>query len=156
MDGAGERGTRRSSPQPLAVYIDPAWRLRSRGDVGIRRNLTGILGPFLEQRRIELAATGDTLMIRCHDSASATEIRFLQREIRKTLHASGYPGFEHIRVVLGAATVDDPMTVAEAPARRLIPAAARHALQTAAAGIRDPGLADALRRLARAGLRKER
>lgn len=156
MGDAEERGTRRTAPRPLAGYIDPAWRLRSRGDIGIRRNLAGILGPFLEQRRIELAAMGDTLIIRCHDSASATEIRFLQREIRKTLNASGYPGLERIRVVLGAPAAGAAIPVAQATAQRHIPATARQALQTAAADVRDPGLANALRRLARAGLRKER
>jgi len=147
---ADESG-RRSAPRPLAGFIDPAWRMRSRSDAGIRRALEGLLGPFLEQRRIDLTATGNNLVIACRDRGCATELRFLQREIRKTLHASGYPGIEQVRVVLELPGAAWPEAVTPAT-QRTIPDTARQALRTAADGIADQRLADALLRLARAGL----
>lgn len=150
MSGNADERQRKSAPRPLAGYIDPAWRLRSRGDAGIRRVLGALLGTFLEERRIDLAATGNTLVIACRDQGCATELRFLQREIRKTLSDSGYTAIEQIRVVLSftdAAAADPAGTVVP----RKIPASARQALHTAAAGIDDRRLADALLRLARAG-----
>lgn len=148
MNGNADDRRRPSAPQPLAGFIDPALRMRSRGDAGIRRVLGGLLGPFLEQRRIDLTATGNTLVIACRDQGCATELRFLQREIRKTLNASGYPGIEQVRVVLstpGQATPEAPAQVAP----RTIPESARQALRAAADGIDDGPLADALLRLAR-------
>ncbi len=125
--------------------------MRSRGDAGIRRALEGPLGPFLEQRRIDLTATGNSLIIACRDRGCATELRFLQREIRKTLNASGYPGIEQVRVVLALPGAAWPEAAAPAT-QRTIPDTARQTLRTAAEGITDQRLADALLRLARAGL----
>jgi len=151
MNRNADDNGRRSAPRPLAGYIDPAWRMRSRGDAGIRRALEDLLGPFLEQRRIDLTATGNSLIIACRDRGCATELRFLQREIRKTLNASGYPGIEQVRVVLALPGAAWPEAVAPAT-QRTIPDTARQALRTAADGIADQRLANALLRLARAGL----
>jgi hypothetical protein len=151
MNRNADESGRGRAPRPLAGYIDPAWRLRSRGDAGIRRTLEGLLGPFLEQRRIDVTATGNSLVIACRDRSCATELRFLQREIRKTLNASGYPAIEEVRVVLAAPA--PPPSEAVVPAtRRAIPATARQALENAADRIADQRLAGALLRLARAGL----
>jgi len=151
MNRNADENGRRSAPRPLAGYIDPAWRMRSRGDDGIRRALEDLLGPFLEQRRIDLTATGNSLIIACRDRGCATELRFLQREIRKTLNASGYPGIEQVRVVLALPGAAWPEAVAPAT-QRAIPETARQILRTAAGGITDQRLANALLRLARAGL----
>ena len=141
---------KRSAPRPLASYIDPAWRMRSRGDAGIRRALEGILGPLLEQRRIDVTTDGGTLVIACRDPACATELRFLQRDMRKTLKAAGYPTIEQVRVVISAPVpaTTRPMAL---QTERTMPASASQALQAAASGITDRRLADALRRLARRG-----
>lgn len=146
---ADDRG-RSSAPRPLKSYIDPTLRMRSRGDAGIRRVLAGLLGPFLEQRRIDLTANGNTLVIACHDAVCATELRFLQREIQKTLNASGYPAIDQVRV-LRSMPADELREAATPAADREIPAAARQALRAAAEGIDDRQLAEALLRLARAG-----
>ncbi|MBS0001584.1 MAG: DUF721 domain-containing protein [Thioalkalivibrio sp.] len=140
---------KRSAPRPLASYIDPAWRMRSRGDAGIRRALEGILGPLLEQRRIDVTTDGGTLVIACRDPACATELRFLQRDMRKTLNAAGYPAIEQVRVVISAPV---PAATPMAPqTERTMPSSASQALRAAASGITDRRLADALRRLARRG-----
>jgi hypothetical protein len=150
MQRDADKDRRGKAPRPLAGYIDPTWRLRSRGDAGIRRALEGLLGPLLEQHRIGLTATDNGVVIACHDRSSATELRFLQREIRKTLNASGYPAVEQVRVVLAAP--GPALSEAVAPTReRTIPATARQALESAARGVDDQRLAAALLRLARAG-----
>ncbi|TVP83644.1 MAG: DUF721 domain-containing protein [Thioalkalivibrio sp.] len=141
---------KRPGPRALASYIDPAWRMRSRGDAGIQRALHGLLGPLLEQRRIDVTTDGSTLLIACREPACATELRFLQRDIRKTLKAAGYPSIEQIRVAISAPGTAATVSVAP-PAERTIPPGARQALRAAASGIADPRLADALRRLAHAG-----
>jgi len=145
-----DKEANRPGPRALASYIDPAWRMRSRGDAGVQRALHGLLGPLLEQRRIAVTTDGSTLIITCSEPACATELRFLQRDIRKTLSAAGYPAIERVRVAISA-----PGTAAEAtgapPAERTIPPAARRALRAAASGIADSRLSDALRRLAHAG-----
>lgn len=141
---------KRSAPRPLASYIDPAWRMRSRADAGIRRALEGILGPLLEQRRIDIATDGSTLVIACGEPACATELRFLQRDMRKTLSAAGYQAIEQVRVVISAPGPATTRAVA-AQTERTIPSSASRALLAAASGISDRRLADALRRLARRG-----
>jgi hypothetical protein len=145
---------RRSAPRLMVQCIDPALRLRSQGDAGIRRTLEGLLGQYLDQRRIDLTALEDTLFIACRDRGSATELRFLQREIRKILNASGHPGIERVRVVLSEDRLGGSQGGPDS-SRRSIPAAARLALRSAAMEIRDPVLAEALRRLARAGMGDE-
>lgn len=140
----------RPGPRALASYIDPAWRMRSRGDAGVQRALQGLLGPLLAQRRIDVTTDGSTLVITCREPACATELRFMQRDIRKTLSAAGYPSIERVRVAIsapdtGAGASDAP------PAERTIPPAARQALRAAASGIADSRLSEALRRLAQAG-----
>jgi hypothetical protein len=154
MSRDSNESDRRSAPRLMAGCIDPAWRLRSQGDAGIRHALEGLLGQYLEQRRIDLAAMGDSLVIACRDRGSATELRFLQRDIRKILNASGHPGIERVRVVLSEDRPGRPPDGPD-PSRRSIPAAARQALRSAAVEIRDPALAEALRRLARVGMGDE-
>jgi hypothetical protein len=140
---------RRSAPRLLARYIDPAWRQRSKGDADLKRDLDGVLGQYLGQGRIDLATMGDTLIIACRDRGSAMELRFLEREIRKILSASGQADIRKVRTVLSRER-PDPMAGASIPVQRSIPAAARRLLEMAAAGIDDEPLANALRRLARA------
>ncbi len=144
-------GGNKQVPSPLARYIDPAWRLLSQGDHGLRRDLGGVLGLYLAQHRIAVTAMGDTLVIACHDRGCATELRFLQRDIRKTLEATGHHGIERVRILLSGSRIDNT-PVARSTARKAIPPAARQALRSAAASITDPKLSEALRRLARAGL----
>jgi hypothetical protein len=150
INGSG----RRTAPRLMALWIEPALRLRSQGDAGIRRALEGLLGQYLGQSRIDLTALEDTLIVACRDRGSATELRFLQREIRKILNASGYPGIERVRVVLSDERPAGPQPGPGSP-QRSIPAAARQALRSAAAEINDAVLSEALRRLARAGMGKE-
>ena len=141
---------RHSAPRLLARYIDPAWRRRSQGDTDIKRELQGVLGQYIEQDRVDLATLGDTLIIACRDRGSATELRFLEREIRKILAASGQAQIRKVRVMLSRER-PDPMAGASPPVQRSIPAAARRSLEMVAAGIDDPPLSNALRRLAQAG-----
>jgi hypothetical protein len=141
---------RRSAPRLLARYIDPAWRQRSKGDADLKRDLEGVLGQYLEQGRIDLATMGDTLIIACRDRGSATELRFLEREIRKILSASGQTEIRKVRTMLSRER-PDPLARASTPVQRSIPAAARRSLEMAAAGIDDTRLANALRRLAQVG-----
>jgi hypothetical protein len=133
----------------LAQWIDPSWRSRSSADRNLAGDLAGVLSPYLLSERIHLTVAGDTLVIACKDRASATEIRFLQREIRKNLHATGHSEIDKVHVLL-AHRPDRPSTAAEHP--RVLPTTAVHALQLAADNVDDPGLADALRRLARWGV----
>ncbi|AHF00258.1 DciA family protein [Thioalkalivibrio paradoxus] len=145
---------RRSAPQPLARYIDSAWRRRSQVDAGLERDLTGLLGAQLSSGLVRVSLHEGTLILACRDRGTATELRFLQRDIRKTLAAAGRPAIGAVRVVFSGA----PFQAAAAPREsgtidRAIPAAARQALQSAAAGIADGRLAEALRRLAQAGAR---
>lgn len=154
MQSEANGSGRPTAARRLVQCIDPALRLRSQGDAGIRRALEGLLGPYLGQSRIDLTTLEDTLIVACSDRGSATELRFLQREIRKILNASGYPGIERVRVVLSDERPSGPQPGPGSP-ERSIPAAARQALRSAAAEIRDPVLAEALRRLARAGMGKE-
>jgi hypothetical protein len=142
VDGAPRRA------RHLAQWIDPSWRSRSGADRNLAGDLAGILGPYLASERVQLTLAGNTLVIACRDRAGATEIRFLQREIRKTLHATGHSGVDKVHVLL-AHRPDRPSTSAELP--RVLPATAVQALRLAAASVDDPGLADALRRLARMG-----
>lgn len=132
----------------LAQWIDPSWRSRSSADRNVAGDLSGILGPYLLSERIHLTLAGDTLVIACRDRASATEIRFLQREIRKNLKATGHADIDKVHVLLAHRPEQRP-TVVEHP--RVVPGTAVQALQLAAARVDDPGLADALRRLARLG-----
>ncbi len=141
---------RRSAPRLLARYIDPAWRQRSQGDSDIKRELQGVLGQYIERDRIDLATLGDTLVIACRDRASATELRFLEREIRKILAAGGQAHIGKVRVMLSRER-PEPMARSAPPVQRSIPAAARRSLETLAAGIEDAPLSNALRRLAQAG-----
>jgi hypothetical protein len=150
MPSDSSEADRRSAPRLLARYIDPAWRQRSKGDADLKRDLDGVLGQYLEQGRIDLATMGDTLIIACRDRGSAMELRFLEREIRKILSASGQAEIQKVRTML-ARERPDPMVRASIPVQRSIPAAARRSLEMAAAGIDDLRLANALRRLAQAG-----
>lgn len=143
---------RKQRPGLLAGYIDPAWRLRSHGDDGIRRDLGGVLGQYLEQHRIAVTAMGDTLVIACRDRGCATELRFLQRDIRKTLKATGHKDIDRVRILLSGHRTDSTAATPSAP-RREIPPAARQALRSAAANISDPQLSEALLRLAGTGLK---
>ncbi|MCA1789107.1 MAG: DciA family protein [Thioalkalivibrio sp.] len=142
---------RRSAPRLLARYIDPAWCQRSKGDADLKRDLEGVLGQYLEQGRIDLATMGDTLIIACRDRSSAMELRFLEREIRKILSASGQAEITKVRTMLSRER-SNPMARASIPVQRSLPAAARRSLEMAAAGIDDLRLANALRRLARSVL----
>jgi hypothetical protein len=150
MPSDSSEADRRSAPRLLARYIDPAWRQRSKGDADLKRDLDGVLGQYLEQGRIDLATMGDTLIIACRDRGSAMELRFLEREIRKILSASGQAEIQKVRTML-ARERPDPVVRASIPVQRSIPAAARRSLEMAAAGIDDLRLANALRRLAQAG-----
>lgn len=145
---------RKQGPGLLVGYIDPAWRLRSHGDHGIRRDLAGLLGQYFDQHRIEVTAMGDTLVIACRDRGCATELRFLQRDIRKVLDATGHHGIERVRILLSAHRNDSAAATPSAP-RREIPPAARQALRNTAANISDPQLSEALRRLADTGLNND-
>ena len=142
VEGASRRA------RHLAQWIDPSWRSRSSVDRNLAGDLAGILGPYLESERVDLSLAGNTLVIVCGDRAGATEIRFLQREIRKTLRATGHSGIDRVHVLL-AHRRDRRSTPADLP--RVLPATAVEALRLAAARVDDPGLADALRRLARMG-----
>lgn len=142
VDGGARR------PRHLAQWIDPSWRSRSSSDRNLADDLSGILGPYLLSERIHLTLAGDTLVIACRDRASATEIRFLQREIRKNLQATGHADIDRVHVLL-AHRPEHRSKAVEQP--RVVPTTAVQALQLAAARVDDPGLADALRRLARLG-----
>ncbi len=141
---------RRSAPRLLARYIDPAWRMRSKGDADVKRDLEGVLGEHLKQGRIDLTTMGDILIVACRDRSSATELRFMQREIVKTLHAIGQTGIQKVRIVLSGAR-PEAVDRASRTVQRRISAGARRSLEMAAAGIDDARLAQALRRLAKAG-----
>lgn len=156
MSDNAHRDGRPSAPRSLASYIDPAWRARSRSDAGIRRALAGLLGAFLEQRRVDLSIAGHTLLVACHDSACATELRFLQRDLQKTLNASGYPAIAQVRV-LRAQPMAQPAPPTASLEQRAIPANARHLLKAVAEGMDcsdtdERRLVAALLRLADAGL----
>ena len=150
MSSDTTEASRRSAPRLLARYIDPTWRRRSLDDADIKRELQGVLGQYLDQDRIDLAMLGDTLIIACRDRGSATELRFLEREIRKILAASGQAQIRKVRTMLSHER-QDPMARASPPVQRSIPAAARRSLEMAAADIDDAPLANALRRLAQVG-----
>jgi hypothetical protein len=126
--------------------------LRSRADLDAQlvKGMEGVLGPYLESGRVGLTASGNTLVIACRDHTSATDLRFLQRDIRKTLMASGNTDITQVRVIVAPPTADPPWTT-ERGVQRAIPPTARKALYSAAAVIDDSGLANALRRLARLG-----
>jgi len=135
----------------LAQWIDPSWRSRSQEDRLLAADLAGVLDPYLANQRIQLTLSGGTLVIVCRDRASAMEIRFLQREIRKNLHATGHSGVEKVQVLFAQHQGALP---AGGERLRVLPAEAAKALQRAAATIDDPGLAAALQRLARFGAKK--
>ncbi|AGA34237.1 protein of unknown function DUF721 [Thioalkalivibrio nitratireducens DSM 14787] len=148
---------RRSAPRPLARYIHPAWSRRSQTDAGLERDLAGLLGAQLSRGLVRVSLNEDTLILACRDRGTATELRFLQRDIRKTLAAAGRPAIGAVRVVFSGTQFQAAAAPRESGSvDRVIPAAARQALQSAAAGIADPRLAEALRRLARAGTRTNR
>ena len=141
---------RPQGPRQLAQCIDPMLRSRAHLDAQLAKEMEGVLGPYLDSGRVGLAASGNTLVIACRDHTSATDLRFLQRDIRKTLMASGNADITQVRVIV-AAPAADPAWTRERGVQRAIPSTARQALYSAAAVIDDFGLANALRRLARLG-----
>ncbi len=146
-----ESARKLASPRKLVRYIDPAWQARSRVDQNLQRDLAGVLGPYLATRRVAVTAADDTLIVACMDRSGATELRFQQREILKTLQATGNTGIERVRVLLAAPQARRPVPDLRR-VQREIPAAAREALQATARATEDPALAAALQRLARVGL----
>jgi len=104
-------GNRQGGSRQLVHCIDPMLRSRAQLDAQLMKGMEGVLGPYLESGRVGLTASGNTLVIACQDHSSATDLRFLQREIRKTLMASGNAGITQVRVIIAAPSADPPLTV---------------------------------------------
>lgn len=139
----------RSTPQPVTRFIAREWSVHFSRDREVERALEPVAGNALRAGRLALTLRDDTLIAICGDRGVATELRFQQRDLLKTLDAAGFNGIEQVRVRM-ASSPRVPAPTAQEAARE-IPASARRILADTAAAIDDPGLADALRRLARAG-----
>ncbi len=136
------------TPARITRFIAADWSARSGTDRELGRALDGLLGPDLRAGRLALTLNGDTLVAICADRGLATELRFQQRELLKTLEAAGYAGISTVRTQLGR--TPRPRETPSPATRRAIPDAARELLDQTAASVTDPALAAALARLARA------
>ncbi|WP_018948908.1 DciA family protein [Thioalkalivibrio sp. ALMg11] len=134
--------------QRITRFIARDFAAHSSRDRGVERALEGLVGNALQAGRLAFTLREDTLVAICANRGLATELRFQQRELLKTLRAAGYEGIEQIRIRLtNTPRPPQPTTRLE---RREIPDAARRILADTASNIQDPGLAGALERLARA------
>ncbi|WP_019583717.1 DciA family protein [Thioalkalivibrio sp. ALE16] len=136
------------TPQRITRFIARDWSAHSGRDRGVERALEGLAGNALKARRLAFTLREDTLVAICADRGLATELRFQQRELLKTLRAAGFEGIEQMRIRLSR--VPRPAEPAARLERREIPEAARQILADTASRIQDPELAGALERLARA------
>ncbi|MGM0552766.1 MAG: DciA family protein [Pseudomonadota bacterium] len=136
------------TPARITRFISADWAARSGTDRQLGRALEGLLGPELRTGRVSLTLNGDTLVAICADRGLATELRFQQRELLKTLEAAGYTGVHAVRTQL--ARTPRPRPIPSPSVRREIPDTARELLDQTAANVADPGLSAALARLARA------
>ena len=136
------------TPQRITRFIARDWSAHSSRDRGVERALDGLAGTALQAGRLAFTLREDTLVAICADRGLATELRFQQRELLKTLSAAGFEGIEQMRIRL-TQTPRPPEPTAQLE-RREIPDSARRILTDTANRIQDPGLARALERLARA------
>ncbi|MFO7954031.1 DciA family protein [Thioalkalivibrio sp.] len=136
------------TPQRITRFIARDWSAHSSRDRGVERALEALAGDALQAGRLAFTLRENTLVAICADRGLATELRFQQRELLKTLGAAGFEGVEQMRIRL-ASTPRAPEPAAQRE-RREIPDEARRILSDTATSIQDPGLARALERLARA------
>lgn len=138
------------TPQRITRFIARDWSAHSSRDRGVERALEAVVGNALQASRLAFTLREDTLVAICADRGLATELRFQQRELLKTLSAAGFEGIEQMRIRLtNTPRAPEPTAQLE---RREIPDSARQILAETATSIQDPGLADALERLARAAM----
>ncbi|WP_019626871.1 DciA family protein [Thioalkalivibrio sp. ALJT] len=136
------------TPQRITRFIAREWSEYSDRDRRVERALEGLTGAALKAGRLALSVRDDTLVAICAERGLATELRFQQRELLKTLAAAGFDGVTQMRIRLSQ-TPRAPEPVAPLE-RREIPDTARRILSETAARVTDPTLASALERLARA------
>lgn len=135
-------------PQRISRFIAHDWSAHSSRDQGVERAMEPLVGDALQAGRLAFTVRDDSLVAICADRGLATELRFQQRELLKTLAAAGFAGIEQMRIRL-TQTPRAPETALRLEPRE-IPESARQILADTAAGIQDDGLANALHRLARA------
>jgi hypothetical protein len=111
----------------------------------LREQVRGQLPPNLVGHFLGAQYRDGTLVIYMDSSASATLLRYQQRELAYRLAAALLPS-THIKIQVAHPPA---VAVASKPAVRSLPAAARAMLESAAAGLEDGPLSRSLRRLAR-------
>lgn len=133
-------------PRPVNRFVAANLSIHCSRDQELERALAPVVGDELRRGRLALTRQGETLIAVCADRALATEIRFQQRELLKTLAAAGIDGANEVRIRLDStprAPQPEPVAV-----QRKIPDSARSLLRQTASAISDPELAGALERLA--------
>lgn len=134
-------------PQRVARFIATEFAAHSARNRHLERSLDGLTGAHLRSGRLAVTLRDDTLVAICADRGLATELRFQQRELVKVLQYAGYTDVTQVRIRLArmprAPRPENPREPRDIPER------ARGLLEQAARSIEDPGLAEALERLAR-------
>ncbi|WP_018864701.1 MULTISPECIES: DciA family protein [Thioalkalivibrio] len=133
-------------PRPANRFVAANLSVHCSRDLELERALAPVVGEELRRGRLALTRQGETLIAVCTDRALATEIRFQQRELLKTLAAAGIDGTTEVRIRLDStprAPQPEPVAV-----QREIPEAARSLLRQTARSVSDPALSGALERLA--------
>ncbi|WP_019023154.1 MULTISPECIES: DciA family protein [unclassified Thioalkalivibrio] len=133
-------------PRHANRFVAANLSVHSDRDRELERALAPVVGEELRRGRLALTRQGETLIAVCADRPLATEIRFQQRELLKTLAAAGIDGTTEVRIRLDSTPrAPQPKPVA---VQREIPESARSLLMQTARSISDPELAGALERLA--------
>ncbi|WP_018868658.1 MULTISPECIES: DciA family protein [unclassified Thioalkalivibrio] len=133
-------------PRPANRFVAADLSAHCSRDRELERALAPLVGDELQSGRLALTRQGATLIAVCADRALATEIRFQQRELLKTLAAAGIEAPAEVRIRLDS-TPRAPQPEAVA-VQREIPESARSLLMQTARSVSDPELAEALKRLA--------
>lgn len=128
-------------------WLRPAWQQRSETDARLRTVLAPLLDAYLETAQVGITGNSNTVTILCQDRGSATEIRFLQREISKTLRAAGETQFTKVKITL--VQVEDKRPEEPVLVRRELSRQTRALLLSTARSINNRRLAGALERLAK-------
>ena len=129
-------------------WVLQQWREQSSQDREIATALAPVVGTYLREQRLFISLREQRLLLHCADRGCATELRFMQRDLRKILEAHGYTELQDIKVLLvlpsGQPPIPEPL-----PQRAPLSAATSAVLLSAANQIQHSPLAEALRRLAR-------
>jgi hypothetical protein len=139
--------------------IDDKLVTRARLMGGLTDSLRSLLPPTLAPHCRVAALTPDELTLTADGGVWATQLRYMQREIVKHMNAHHGLSVVRVKIHVSAAPFEaDGSTAspARSPKRPRVPRTAGETLRQTARTVDDPGLAEALERLAARAGKKDR